>query len=216
MHPDPDCHPAPVVALCILLLAAPAAAYAPQAVSSYETGAELVRVGDYTGAMKAFDAAIALEPSYFEAWNGKADAFNRQQKYPEALNASDTALAISPAYARGWINRGYILYNLGRYDEELAAYERAAAIDPGNADAWFNRGYALAGSGQYDEAIRSFDRVAEINPGYPNLEANRRIAEKNREAATPFVVRYAVWIIPALLIAAYIAVVLYTRIRNDR
>jgi tetratricopeptide (TPR) repeat protein len=199
-------------ALCAVLLAGPAAAYAPSAESACTAGLALVSAGNYTEAVSAFDRAIAIEPSYFEAWNGKADAYNRLGDYESALAASDRALAIEPSYVQGWINRGYILYNLGQYDEELAAYEKAIEIDPESPDAWFNRGYALAGLKRYDEAIASFDRVAEIDPNYPNLVANRRIAEKSAEAAQPFYIRHLPAITAfAVIAAAVLLVVLWAR-----
>jgi tetratricopeptide (TPR) repeat protein len=185
------------------------AAYSTQAVSYYTSGTGYIENGNYSEAIGALNQAIALEPGYYEAYNAKADALNRNKQYADALAASDRSLALSPEYGKGWINRGYILYNLGRYDEEIKAYEKAVALDPENADAWFNRGYALAGIGEYDEALRSFDTVARINPAYPNLAANRRIAEKNREAATPFHLRYAPWIALAALLVLCIGALAY-------
>ncbi len=200
-----------------LLLPLPvSAAYSPSAVSLFTTGTLLIENGNYTGAIGAFDQAIAFEPGYYEAWNAKADALNRNKQYADALAASGQSLALNPEYGKGWINRGYILYNLGRYDEEIKAYEQAIALDPENADAWFNRGYALAGMGDYDEAILSFDHVARIKPEYPNLAANRRIAEKNRDAATPFYVRYAVWLALAGLVVFCTGAWVYIRKNRKR
>jgi tetratricopeptide (TPR) repeat protein len=196
--------------LCILLLfIVPAGAYGSSAESLYTNGNNLIKSRNYTDAVAAFEGAVALEPSYFEAWNGKADALNRNGQYTAALQASDQALAINPLYKQGWINRGYILYNLGKYDDELIAYEKVIEIDPLDPDGWFNRGYALAAMGKYDEAIRSFDKVAEISPEYPNLAANRNIAEKNRDAATPFYIRYAGVIVMAALLITFIGIGIY-------
>ncbi len=129
--------------------------------------------------------------SYYEAWNGKADALNRAHRVNDALTASDQVIALNPNYAKGWINRGYILYNLGRYNEELLAYERAIEIDPTNTEAWFNKGYSLGGMGKWDEALKVFDRVQALDPAYPNLAANQQIARQNLDAATPFYIKNA-------------------------
>ncbi len=200
--------------LCLLIMPV-AAVYSDAAQSAYDNGVSLIREEQYAQAVVAFDRAITSESAFFEAWNAKADALNRDGQYAAALNASDQALAVNPSYTQGWINRGYILYNLGRYDEELLAYEKALVLEPENAEAWFNRGYSLAALRQYDEALRSFDKVAAIDPAYPNLEANRRIAEKNRDAEIPLYSRYAVWIIVAAIIIAYAGAVLCARIRKD-
>jgi tetratricopeptide (TPR) repeat protein len=204
----------PVVLVLVpaLFLISQISAYSPDAVGLYDAGQVLISSGNYTDAVYAFDRAIAIEPGFFEAWNEKADALNRAHRYSDALNASDHSLALNQTYVAGWINRGYILYNLGKYEDEITAYETAIAIDPKSPEAWFNKGYALAAMGRYDEAIRSFDRVAELNPMYPNLQANRDIAVRNRNASTPFVVRYSPW----LALVCFIIVGYGWRVYNKR
>lgn len=194
------------IILFLLLCTLPALAYSPQAADMYAQGNMLMKNKNYTPAIGVYDQAITLSPEYYEAWNGKADALNRAQRFGEALAASDKVLSLNPEYVQGWINRGYILYNLGRYEDELKAYETAISIDPSNPDAWFNKGYSLAGMKRYDEAITSFDRVQSLNPNYPNLAANRRIAEQSREAATPWYIKNALTLgIIALFIVGAVA-----------
>ena len=164
----------------------PASAYSSDAIGWYEKGTALIKNKSYTDAVAAFDRAISSEPSYFEAWNGKADALNRAGNFTKALAASDRVIALNPDYGQGWINRGYILYNLGRYDEELEAYDTAITLDPVSPVAWFNKGYSLAGLKRYDEAIAAFNNVQTLDPTFPNLAANIRIAEQNRNATMSF------------------------------
>jgi tetratricopeptide (TPR) repeat protein len=187
----------------ITLVMIPAAAYSPDAVNQYNEGQNLTWSGNYSGAIAVYTRAVTLEPAYFEAWNGMADALNRNGQFNEALVASNRSLEIHPSYVNGWINRGQILYNIGYryedvehnmvkadalYTEQLQAFEKAVSIEPGNAEAWFNEGYALAGMRRYDEAIAAFDRVKDIDPSYPNLQKNREIAVQLRnEAGTPSV-----------------------------
>jgi tetratricopeptide (TPR) repeat protein len=179
---------------------APVTAYEVNAVAAYNNGVNLIASGNYSEAIQAFDQAVAREPSYFEAWNEKADALNRAKQYDDALASSDQALALNPDYVKSWINHGYILYNLGRYDEELQAYEHAIQIDPASAEAWFNKGYALGGMGRWDEALKSFDKVESLDPSYPNLQANQKIARKNLDASTPVYIKNAPLIIGIALV----------------
>ncbi|MDO8871212.1 MAG: tetratricopeptide repeat protein [Methanoregula sp.] len=177
--------------LLLVLCTLPVLAYSPDATDWYAQGNMLMKNKNYTQAIGAYEEAITLAPDYYEAWNGKADALNRAQQFKDALAASDKALSLNPEYVQGWINRGYILYNLGRNDDELKAYEMAISIDPSSPDAWFNKGYSLAGMKRYDEAISVFDTVRSLDFDYPNLAANRRIAEQSRDAATPWYVKNA-------------------------
>lgn len=175
-------------------------AYSAEAVNRYSGGRTLMDKGDYAGAISAYNQAIALEPQYFEAWNGLADALNRNGTFNDALAASNRSLEINKGYVQGWINRGQILYNIGYYYEDIAgdrlkadalyaeqlgAFEKAVSLDTNNAEAWFNKGYALAGMKRYDEAIAAFDRVGAIDPSYPNLVKNREIAVLLRDKTTP-------------------------------
>ena len=172
-----------ILVSCIVI---PVSAYSADAIGLFEQGNAFMKNKNYSEALRLYDRAITTEPDYFEAWNGKADALNRAQKFTEALEASDRVLVLKPDYVQGWINRGYILYNLGRYDEELKAYETAITLDPASPAAWFNKGYSLAGMKRYDEAIAAFNKVQVLDPTYPNLAANIRIAEQNRNATTSF------------------------------
>jgi len=178
------------------LFCIPVSGYLAEAMNLYSAGRDLTSTGNYTGAVTSYNQAISLEPAYFEAWNGIADALNRNGQFDEALDASNRSLTINPDYVNGWINRGQILYNIGYsyedsvkdikkadalYREQLGAFEKAVSLDPNNAEAWFNKGYALAGMKRYDEAILAFDRVRAINPAYPNLQKNREIAVQLRD-----------------------------------
>jgi tetratricopeptide (TPR) repeat protein len=185
---------------CVII---PAAAYSADSMNLYNEGHNLTLSGNYTGAVAVYTLAVTLEPAYFEAWNGMADALNRNGQFNDALAASNRSLEIYPAYVNGWINRGQILYNIGyRYEdvehnmvkadacyaEQLQAFEKAVSLEPDNAEARFNEGYALAGMKRYDDAIAAFDRVKAIDPSYPNLQKNREIAVQLRnKAGTPSV-----------------------------
>jgi tetratricopeptide (TPR) repeat protein len=181
----------PLFLLAFFFVSIAAAAPSGDAAGLVAQGDALIQTKNYSAALFAYDQAISLDENNFPAWNGKADALNRAHRFTEALTASDTALALEPENTSGWINRGYILYNLGRYDDELKAYETAISLEPDNALAWFNKGYSLAGMKRYDEAIAAFDKVGALQPDYPNLAANRLIAEQLRDASTPVYITYA-------------------------
>jgi tetratricopeptide (TPR) repeat protein len=189
-----------VVVLIIIFTCSQVSAYSAEAVSLYDAGRDLTESGNYSGALSVYNRATTLEPAYFEAWNGLADALNRDGQFGDALAASNHSLGINPNYVTGWINRGQILYNIGYYYEDVAgdvekaealyaeqldAFEQALSLDPDNAEAWFNKGYALAGMKRYDEAVVAFDRVGVINPSYPNLRKNREIAVQLQKLSTP-------------------------------
>ena len=202
------------VFLILVLCTLPVLAYSPDATDLYAQGNLLMKNKNYTQAITTYEKAIAIAPDYYEAWNSKADALNRAQLFQDALAASDKTLSLNPEYVQGWINRGYILYNLGRTDDELKAYEKAISLDPSNSDAWFNKGYSLAGMKRYDEAISVFDKVQSLDPNYPNLAANRRIAEQSRDAATPWYVKNALTL-GIIALFAVVAIAWFISVRKE-
>jgi tetratricopeptide (TPR) repeat protein len=218
----------------IFMFCLPAGAYPDQAVLSYNEGNAILgnisllkpNVSEEYRALSAYNHSIELAPEYYEAWNGKADVLNRLGYYSDALEASNRSLGINNTYVPAWINRGTILYMLGYqseeqgkgqatadffYHEQIAAFEKATALDPGNAVAWFNRGFALAGVNRYDEALTAFEKVRSLDPAYPHLDYYVQLAQKNRDAATPFYVKYAPWAIGGFVLAAGAGAVLWMR-----
>ena len=222
----------------LLAFCMPVSAYSSDASVWFTQGNALLQSGNYTEAVSAYDHAISLEPDYYEAWNGEADALNRaaysddrfnQPLLTDALTASNKSLSINPLYAQGWINHGQILYNIGLfyekqvrdihtadeyYNDQLSAYNKAIEIDPDNTEAWFNKGFALGGMERYDEAIAAFDKVQTIDPAYPRLAYYRNMAVQLRDAATPFYIKNAFAIIAVIIVAAG-AVLWFVAVRKE-
>jgi tetratricopeptide (TPR) repeat protein len=203
--------------LTLMAVCMPAMAYSADATGWYEQGNVFLNANNATGAIAAYDHAVALEPDFYEAWDARADALNRDGQFSAALQDSDHALQINSSYVPGWINRGQILYNIGMvyedqkndlttaneyYAEQLLAFEKAIELDPASAEAWFNKGYALAGMKKYDEAIAAFDRVQALDPNYPNIAKNKEIAQQLKNKTTPDYMQYS----PAFLGIAVIII----------
>jgi len=217
-----------ILALAItFLIFSPVAAYSTDATTLYSQGQALTTTKNYTEALAAYNDAIALEPTYFEAWNGKADVLNRQKQYAAALAASNQSLAINPNYIKGLINQGQILYSIGYqyedvakdmtnanilYNAQLQAFQRAVALNPKNTEALFNEGFAYGGLKRFDEAIADFNKVKAINPDYPQIDGYIKIASDLRDKAAP---EYTKYILPIGIGAAIIigGVILFLGLR---
>jgi tetratricopeptide (TPR) repeat protein len=68
---------------------------------------------DYTQAIQYYDKALAIDPNYIHALNGKCWSLNGLEKYQEAIEYCDKALAIDPNYIYALNNKGNALNGLG-------------------------------------------------------------------------------------------------------
>lgn len=84
-----------VVLLALFFLSVPASGYSPDAITLYEQGTALVAADNLSGAIASFDQALLLEPEYYEAWDARADALNRDGQFSSALESSSRTLAIN-------------------------------------------------------------------------------------------------------------------------
>src|SRR5262249_27113282 len=106
-----------------------------------------------------YDKAIALKPSYAEAYNNRGAALSELERHEEALATCDKAVAFKPDYAEAYYNRGNALKNLRRHEEALASYDRAVALKPNHAETLINRGNVLIELRALEEAQASYNRA---------------------------------------------------------
>jgi tetratricopeptide (TPR) repeat protein len=201
----------------------PAVAASGDAAGLSATARALTEQKNYTEALQVYDQAIIIDPSYAEAWDGRADILNRVHQNTAdplatlnlALNASDRALELNASSANAWINHGLILYNIGYYyqdqlndkataatyyNRQLESFEKAISLAPDNADAWFNKAYALCGMGRCSEGVTAFKKVQQLDPDYPYLEGNLNNAEKLAATEKPFYIKYALEIVMGIIV----------------
>jgi len=149
----------------------------------YLKGREALRQDDVLAnkdAIRLFENALELDPSYALAWAGLADAFaqrNGRFGFPHGPSAekaaqyASEALKIDPELAEGHKALGDAHRTQGKTAEALAAYLESLTRDPNNYDAWQMAGSIYYVIGQYDESVRAIKRAAllapnEVNPRY--------------------------------------------------
>jgi tetratricopeptide (TPR) repeat protein len=132
----------------------------------------------YELAIKCFDKAIELDPSYVYPYISKGQALERLGRHDDALKEFDKAATLNPLIWVIWESKGDILFNQGKYDEALAAYNMTIELVPKDADAWFQKGNAFGLLGKYNESIKSYEAVIEVIRSNPDPRydcANRSV-----------------------------------------
>lgn len=152
----------------------------------FDEGNAFFAAHKYEEAVKAYDEAIRLQPTFNDAFTNRGAALNKLGKNDEALQAQDTSIQLSADDAIAHYNRGNVLKNMGRNIEAIAAYQMAIQLKPKYVEAYINMGNALAKQKEYQRAAQAFLKATELKPddplAYYNL-GNVQLALENYEKA---------------------------------
>jgi tetratricopeptide (TPR) repeat protein len=131
---------------------------------------ELIRDGDYKGALLHADAALkqcsraGIEDRFALPWTLKADAHYRLREYEKAKIYYENALQIDPKDAVTWNHVGNMNAFEGKLEDAMKSFDRALEIEPSNAYAWNNKGVVYQSMRMYEDALISFDKAIGFDP----------------------------------------------------
>ena len=135
-------------------------------------GQALFRAGQIDQAIRHYQRAIELRPSYPEPHYNLGVAFAQRGDLAQALAAYEGALRLEPDYPEAHNNIGNALLRAGRAGEGMRHYAEAIARRPGFAEAHNNLGHALLEGGRAGEALPHLERAARLQPGYAEAHYN--------------------------------------------
>jgi len=122
---------------------------------------DLGRLGE---AAPACERAVALLPTFHDAWNTLGVVHARRGEHALALQHFRHALELRPGYFLALRNAGAALGNLGRPAEAAPLLAQAAALRPDAPDAWAMLATARAQSGDAAGAREALERLRAIDP----------------------------------------------------
>jgi tetratricopeptide (TPR) repeat protein len=105
------------------------------AVSHYNLGFLLARVGRLQEAVAEYQRALDREPENVEARSNLATVLVRQGKLDGAARQLGRALEIDPDNASAHTNLGVVLAQQGRFEPAAREFKEAVRLDPGQAQA---------------------------------------------------------------------------------
>lgn len=90
----------------------------------------LTQYGQYNESLHYFDAALAIDPGFTEAWIAKGVALHNLKRYDEAITCYDHAMELSPDDAGTWHLKGLAYRDWGKVEEAAECNRKAAGLDP--------------------------------------------------------------------------------------
>ena len=134
--------------------------------------AHQVRRESYEGAIRMYERAVEIDPTYARAYAGIADCHAWLHMYYEATDetlrradaASRRALELDPGSAEAHASRGFALSLSRRYEEARAELATAVGLSPGLFEAHYLYGRVCWAEGRLEEAARHFEDAAAAQP----------------------------------------------------
>jgi tetratricopeptide (TPR) repeat protein len=112
--------------------------------------------------------ALAIDPSYAEAYNGIGIIRERQDRLEDALSACECAAALEPAELAYIYNVGFMLRRLERYADAQRSYRNAIVLDPRDADSYCELAWTLLeAGGDLNEAEQMATKATTLRPDEP-------------------------------------------------
>lgn len=173
-------------ALAIELLPAPFAqrswtdTRSPEARDAYVRGKYYqarMQPGDMPAALREFQDAVRLDPSFAAAHAAQADTYHLlamfgqvppAQAYPQAAVAAREAARLDPDLADAHAAMGIVqLWGEWNAPAAVRSFERAVALNPSDAAAHHDFAWALVALRRFGEAVRHMTRARELDPLSP-------------------------------------------------
>jgi len=116
-----------------------------------------------------------VNPESAESYNGLANAYNAQKKFPEAqaMNAEASkrmTAAGGPGNADAFYNQGVIAWNGNDFPKAQELFAAAVKANDKHAEAHFMLGQANLNLGKLPEAAKEFETYLKIAPTGPSAE----------------------------------------------
>ncbi|HEV2864794.1 MAG TPA: TonB family protein [Pyrinomonadaceae bacterium] len=165
-----------VVAACALALCAQAVAFAAQASGERGRAAEMMKSGDYAGAVGVLRQVVKNEGKQdAEAWFALGAAYTGLDEPDEARKAFEKSVKLRDDYAPAHAGLAVAYLNSGRlYDAEHEA-RRSLGLDPKQAEGNYVLGVVALRRDRFAEALERAEFALRDDPDHPRgllLKAN--------------------------------------------
>ncbi|HTU45127.1 MAG TPA: winged helix-turn-helix domain-containing protein [Bryobacteraceae bacterium] len=133
--------------------------------------------GGLNQALREFDRAIELDPSYALAYAGLADAYTTasdwvlppREALPKAESAARKALVFDDQLAEAHAALAHALLHEWKLQASGQEFRRALSLNPNNTSFYFAYSEYLADTGREDDAIAELNKALQLDPLSPEI-----------------------------------------------
>jgi tetratricopeptide (TPR) repeat protein len=134
----------------------PVTVFPDEAIVNYSRGVGLAHQDDFTGAIDAFDQALAAVPDYANVYYERADAYYELRQFDKAASDYEAALEAGREDVNVLWNLGWTYYVQGRFEDAISTTQAALEQAPEQIALHFNLGLAYLASGQIEAARQAY------------------------------------------------------------
>ena len=125
-------------------------------------GVAFERGGRFDKAIEDYERAIALNPSYYQAYNNMGALLGKMSLFARAIEYFNKAIALSPDYTDAYYNRGITYVAIEQFGRALEDLNKAILLNPDDATAYVERGNLHLRMGNRGLAIADFQTACDL------------------------------------------------------
>ncbi|BAY42115.1 tetratricopeptide repeat protein (plasmid) [Nostoc sp. NIES-2111] len=130
-----------------------------------ERGNQLWRLRRYDEAVRAFDEAIKLKPTFvYLAYYGKGLTLGSDGKYQESIATLESATKLKPDFVAAWQTLSVAYRDFKQPEKALIAIDKAIQLQPNNPNLYNDQYLLLNNLKRYAEAQAAINKAIELNP----------------------------------------------------
>ncbi|CAM9274638.1 unnamed protein product [Scytosiphon promiscuus] len=124
------------------------------------------QLGEPEAAEEAYRRALAIDPSFKEAWVNLGSLLKDWGKGAKALAAFDSALTLDTAHVHAHYLRGLCKHGMGDHRGAQVDFKRGLLYDAQDEHCRYMAALCMHARGQLDEATRCYDALLSLKPGH--------------------------------------------------
>jgi len=135
-----------------------------KAVKEFERGADAQAEGNNDEAIRHFQSALKLAPTFYPAHNNLGTAYLGQSNFTAAQAEFETVLKLKPSDTEAYFNLANVFLLTNNYDESLRMVEEGLRRQPNSGFGQFLLGSVYNRMGKLPEAERALRDAVRLDP----------------------------------------------------